>query len=96
MLIKLTGFYASNGKIGRKWIKLPSRNLLAQSQQWKQQNNVWNLFKVNNNFFLTLNHFTQCSGVSIAVDFEQMPADSPIDLTNPSLTAFSISFHVSL
>ena len=26
----------------------PSRNLLVQSQQGKHQNNVWNLFKVNN------------------------------------------------
>ena len=27
---------------------LPSRYLLVQSEQWKQYNNVWNLFKVNN------------------------------------------------
>ena len=27
---------------------LTSRYLLAQVQQWKQRNNVWNLFKVNN------------------------------------------------
>ena len=26
-----------------------SRHLLAQSQSWKHQNNVWNRFKVNNN-----------------------------------------------
>ena len=26
----------------------PSRHLLVQKQQWKHQNNVWNLFKVNN------------------------------------------------
>ena len=26
----------------------PSRHLLVQSQQWKHQNNVWNLTKVNN------------------------------------------------
>ena len=26
----------------------PTRHLLVQSQQWKQQNNVWNLFKGNN------------------------------------------------
>ena len=27
---------------------LPCRHLLIQSQQWKHQNNVWSLFKVNN------------------------------------------------
>ena len=27
---------------------LPSRDLLAQSQQWAQENNLWNLFKANN------------------------------------------------
>ena len=27
---------------------IPIRHLLVQSQQWKQQNNVWNLIKVNN------------------------------------------------
>ena len=26
---------------------LPSRHLLVQSQQWKQQNNMWNIFRVN-------------------------------------------------
>ena len=26
----------------------PRRNLLAQSEQWKHQSNVWNLFKINN------------------------------------------------
>ena len=25
----------------------PSRHILVQSQQWKHQSNVWNLFKVN-------------------------------------------------
>ena len=38
-----------------EWVRLylfnlltpPSRHLLAQSQQQKHQNNVWNLFKVN-------------------------------------------------
>ena len=28
-------------------VKLPSRDLLAQSQQYKHQNNVQNLFKAN-------------------------------------------------
>ena len=28
--------------------KQPSRLLLVQNQQWKHQNNVWNLFKVTN------------------------------------------------
>ena len=26
---------------------LPNRNLLVQSQQWKHQNDMWNLWKVN-------------------------------------------------
>ena len=60
----------------------PSRHLLVQSQQWKQ-NNISNMFKVNNKdarkmslksfwfpcYFWT--DFTYCSGVSI-VDFEQV------------------------
>ena len=33
----------------------PSRYLLVQSQQWKYQNNVWNLFKVNNKETRTMN-----------------------------------------
>ena len=47
---------------------LPSRHLLVQSQQWKHQNNVWNLFNVNNkenkngvvlvSLSLTLNRFS--------------------------------------
>ena len=28
--------------------QLPSRHLLGQIQQWKLQDNMWNLFKVNN------------------------------------------------
>ena len=31
---------------------MPSRHLLVQSQQWKHHNNVWNLFKVDNNGFI--------------------------------------------
>ena len=30
-------------------VMLPTRYLLVQSQQWKRQNNEWNLFKVNKN-----------------------------------------------
>ena len=29
-------------------LPMPSWHLLVQSQQWKHQNNVWNMFKVNN------------------------------------------------
>ena len=38
----------------------PSRDILVQSQQWKHQSNVWNLFKVNNKdtrTSMTLNRF---------------------------------------
>ena len=31
---------------------MPSRHLLVQSQQWEHHNNVWNLFKVDNNGFI--------------------------------------------
>ena len=59
----------------------PSWYLLVWSQQWKHQNNVWNLFRVNNKdtrttswccfdaFVVNFEHFTHCPGVSI-VDFE--------------------------
>ena len=58
-------------------------NLLIQSQQWKHQNNVWNIFKASNEDARTtddvndgvlvsiswiLNRFYTCRGVSI-VDF---------------------------
>ena len=56
-----------------------SRYLPVQSQQWKHQSNVWNLFKVNNkdandvvhtlNLFHTF--FCVCARVSF-VDFEQL------------------------
>ena len=61
---------------------LPSQHLLPQNQQWKHQNNVWNLLKVNNKepewhhlchsdvSIVTFEYFTHCSGVSI-VDIEQ-------------------------
>ena len=29
-------------------LSLPSQHLLVQGQQWKYQNNVWSMFKVNN------------------------------------------------
>ena len=52
---------------------LPSRNLLVQSQPWKQQHNVWNLSLTP---FWCLycslwRNFTNCLGVSI-VDFKQV------------------------
>ena len=46
-----------------RFILMLRRHLLAHGQQWKHQNNVWNLFKVNNRdtstffFLLTLNRF---------------------------------------
>ena len=51
----------------------------VRGQQWKHLNNVWNLFKVNNDandfilvsLLLILNRFHAFSGVSI-VDFEQV------------------------
>ena len=61
-----------------------SRHLLIQSQLWKHQKNVWNMFKVNNKDTRTTSlksfwclycqlwtNFTHCSGVSIA-DFEKV------------------------
>ena len=63
---------------------LPTWHLLAQSQQCKHQDNVWNLFKINNKvtrmtlmtllwclYCQLLTDFTHCSTVSI-VDFEQV------------------------
>ena len=50
-------------------------HLLVEKGQLKYQNNMWNLFRVNNkdnNLSLTLNRFTHFS-VSI-VDFEQVIA----------------------
>ena len=44
-----------------------SRYLLNQSQQWKHQGNVWNMFKVNNKD----NKNKHCSGVS-SFDFQQV------------------------
>ena len=42
---------------------LPSRHLLIQSQQWKHQNNIWNLSRVN---FIV--NFEQI----LHIDFEQV------------------------
>ena len=65
---------------------LLSWHVLAQSQQWKHQNNVWNLLKAKNNdnratsltsfwcrYFKIYTYFTNYLGVS-AVDFEQVHA----------------------
>ena len=50
---------------------LPSWHLLVQSQQWKHQNNVWNLFKFNSENFRWRQWLL--SGV-FTVDFEQLNA----------------------
>ena len=65
---------------------LYSQYLLVQIQQWKHQNNKWNLFKVTNvtnlananlvvlgSLSFTSTDFTHCSTVSM-VDFEQINA----------------------
>ena len=51
------------------------RHLLVQSQQWKHQKNVWNLFRVKDKDTITksITHWTDltyCCGVSIT-NFEQ-------------------------
>ena len=58
----------------------PSWHLLVQSQQWKHQNIVWNLFNVNNK---------DNSGI-FTVDFEQMP-----HIVLVSLLALMLIWHVS-
>ena len=50
---------------------LCSRHLFIQSQQWKHQNNTWNLFEVNVVLVSLLLRFINCSGVSTA-DFEKV------------------------
>ena len=70
----------------RNFVHPLSRQLLVQSQQRKHQNNVWNLFKVNNKdtrrtsatslwclYCWLWIDFTHCSSVSI-VDLEQVVA----------------------
>ena len=55
--------------------------LLVQRKQWKHQNHVWNVLKVNNKYTRTTSmsylliflRFHDCSGVSI-VDFNQVNA----------------------
>ena len=54
-------------------LPFPSRHLLVQSQQCKQKNNVWNLFKVSNKD-TRWTDFTLCSGVPI-VGYEQVNVD---------------------
>ena len=46
----------------------PSRYLLDQSQQWRHQNNVWNLFKVKNKG----NKMKLITSVVFIIDFEQV------------------------
>ena len=43
------------------WSKVVIWYLLVQSQQWKHQNNVWNLFKVNNKDARTRSWYLYCS-----------------------------------
>ena len=60
-----------------------SRYLLAQSQQWKYQNNMWNISKLNNvvlvSLLLTLNRFVHIACVL------------PLLTLNQQMTAGSIS-----
>ena len=49
------------------YYKLFNRHLIVQSQQWKQQNNVWNLFNISNKDTRT----TSCTGLFI-VNLEQI------------------------
>ena len=48
-------------QIGHKFsgLVLPIHHLHVQSQQWKHQNNVWNLFKVNNKDYRTTSLTTE-------------------------------------
>ena len=50
----------------------PRQHLLVKSQQWKHQNNNWNLFKVNNKDTTTTSMASSwCSSLFI-VNFEQI------------------------
>ena len=65
-----------DGSLNALFLRIPPcRHLLAQSQQWKHQNNVWNLImKTVERPQGLWTDFIHCSGVSV-VDFEQlMPA----------------------
>ena len=44
---------------------IPSQYLLTQSQQWKHQNNVWNLFKVNNKDSFFFVNFEQIAHIAM-------------------------------
>ena len=66
----ITGYGDSCWKYGNWYLllileQLPSRHLLAQSEQLKHKNNMWNLFKVNNKD--TRINFTHCSGVPLLI-----------------------------
>lgn len=52
---------------------LPRRNLVAQSQRWKHENNVWNLFDHIQHNFLNI---TNCIKVN------------PLNFTNTTLVCF--------
>ena len=63
-------------------IGFPSRHLLVQSQQWKHQSNVWNMFKVNNkdtrrssltSWLLTLNRFHKLFWYMVSRGFSSPP-----------------------
>ena len=58
-----------------KW-KITSRYLLVQSQEWKHQKNVWNLFKDNNKKD-TINHVTE-GVLSFLLTFEQISLIVPV------------------
>ena len=69
-------------------LTIPSQHLLVQSQQWKHQNSLWNLFKVNSKIRTTSfwclyselwTNFTHCSRVSIVDCNKFMP---PVNIYN--------------
>ena len=72
-------FHSCSPDFDLNWtnFRIPSRDLLIQSSQSKHQNNVWNLFKINNKDTRRTKlgtDFTYCFGISI-VDLEQVNAD---------------------
>ena len=52
----------------------PSWHLIAQRQQWKHQNNVWNLFKVNKNTRTMLMTWFWCLYCQLWIDFTHCSA----------------------
>ena len=52
-------------------MRLFSHHLLVQSQQWKNKNNVWNVFKVTNKITSLYCYFVVYYGVSFG-NFEQI------------------------